>query len=158
MQTQVVYLGHVITSEGIAVNKSKISDMVSWSLLQNIKPLRGFLGLSGYYRKFVKDYGTIAKPLTNLLQKDNFVWTEESTQAFNALKKAMVSTSVLKLSDYSKEFTVVTDASNTGMGPVLTQDGHPLAYFSKALGKKGQDMSIYEKELMAVQLRSGHII
>lgn len=85
-----------------------------------------------------------------MLQKDNFQWSEESTEAFNALKQAMSSTPVLRLPDYSQEFTVETDASNSGIGAVLTQQGHPLAFFSKALGPRGQAMSTYEKELMAV--------
>lgn len=79
------------------------------------------MGLSGYYRKFVKDYGTIAKPLTNLLPKDKFIWTETTTKSFNDLKQAMANTPVLKLPDYTQEFTVETDASNTGIWVVLTQ-------------------------------------
>lgn len=150
LRSQVAYLGHVITHDGVEVDKSKVADMLAWPLPTNIKALRGFLGLSGYYRKFVKDYGRIAKPLTNLLQKDNFQWSEESTEAFNALKQAMSCTPVLRLPDYSQEFTVETDASNSGIGAVLTQQGHPLAFFSKALGPRGQAMSTYEKELMAV--------
>lgn len=150
MQGQVAYLGHVISESGVAVDSSKVADMMDWPIPQNIKSLRGFLGLSGYYRKFVKGYGTIAQPLTELLKKDNFHWNEEATRAFNELKQAMTSTPVLKLPEYTKEFTVETDASNTGIGAVLTQDGHPLAYFSKALGVRGQAMSTYEKELMAV--------
>lgn len=143
MKNQVAYLGHVISHEGISVDSSKVADMLAWPEPKNIKALRGFLGLSGYHRKFVKNYGTIAKPLTNLLQKDSFIWTEEATEAFKRLKEAMTSTPILKLPDYTMEFTVETDASNTGIGAVLTQQGHPLAYFSKALGPKGQAMSTY---------------
>lgn len=112
--------------------------------------MRGFLGLSGYYKKFVKGYGAIAKPLTNLLQKDNFLWDEAATAAFLALKQDMTTTPVLRLPDFTKEFTIESDACNTGIGAVFTQEGQPLAYFSKALGVRGQAMSTYEKELMAV--------
>lgn len=150
LQGQVAYLGHVISKDGVAVDENKVKDMLAWPEPKSVKALRGFLGLSGYYRKFVKDYGTIAKPLTNLLQKDNFHWDETATQAFRNLKEAMASTPVLKLPDFSKAFTVESDASNTGIGAVLTQEGRPLAYFSKALGIRGQAMSTYEKELMAV--------
>lgn len=150
MKDQVAYLGHVISKAGVAVDGSKVADMLAWPLPQNIKALRGFLGLSGYYRKFVKGYGTIAKPLTMLLQKDHFHWSDEATVAFNNLKTALTNTPILKLPDYTKVFTVETDASNSGIGAVLTQEGHPLAYFSKSLGIRGQAMSTYEKELMAV--------
>ena len=148
MTAQVAYLGHVISQQGVAVDQAKVADMASWPIPQNIKALRGFLGLTGYYRKFVKDYGTIARPLTDLLQKDNFHWNKEATEAFRALKEAMASTPVLRLPDFSKEFTIESDACNSGI--VLTQEGQPLAYFSKALGARGQAMSTYEKELMAV--------
>lgn len=150
LQPQVAYLGHVITGNGVAVDVSKVKDMIAWPVPQSVKALRGFLGLCGYYRKFVKDYGIIAKPLTNLLQKNNFIWSEAATEAFQRLKRALASTPVLRLPDYSKVFSVESDASNSGIGAVLTQEGRPLAYFSKALGVKGQAMSTYEKELMAV--------
>lgn len=150
MKEQVAYLGHIIGRSGVSVDNSKVADMLAWPIPQNIKALRGFLGLTGYYRKFVKGYGTIAKPLTVLLQKDNFVWTAEATGAFEELKHAMSNTPVLQLPDYSKAFTVETDASSIGIGVVLTQEGHPLAYFSKALGIRGQAMYTYEKELMDV--------
>lgn len=134
MKEQVAYLGHVITKEGVAVDKSKIEDMLAWPVPTSIKALRGFLGWSGYYRKFVKGYGTIVKPLTTLLQKDKFHWTEDSTKALTYLKEALAHTPILRLPHYTKEFTVESDASNTGIGAVLTQEGKPLAYFSKALG------------------------
>lgn len=140
MKDHVAYLGHVISRKGVAVDHSKVSDMLSWPVLKSIKGLRGFLGLTGYYRKFVKGYGLIAKPLTSLLQKNNFHWNEAASQAFQTLKHAMANTPILALPDYTKEFTVETDVSDVGIGVVLTQSGKPLAYFSKALGQKGQAM------------------
>lgn len=102
-----------------------MQDILAWHIPKTIKALSGFLGLSGYYRKFVQGLAS----LTNLSQKSNFHWTEASTQAFRTLKKALSSTLVLSLPDYSKAFTVETDASN--IGAVLTQSGKPLAYSTR---------------------------
>ena len=109
--------------------------------------------MSGYYRKFIAQYGIICKPLTNLLKKGAlFVWTSETETAFQALKQALISAPVLALPDFSKEFFIETDASNKGIGAVLVQDGHPLAYVSRALGPKNQTLSVYEKEYLAILL------
>lgn len=149
---QVEYLGHIISKSGVGVDPSKIEGVQNWPLPQTIKALRGFLGLTGYYRKFVKGYGVIAKPLTSLLKKGNFKWTPEVEKAFHTLKEAMTQTPVLQLPDFSKPFIVETDASYGGMGAVLMQEKHPLAYLSKALGPKSMGLSIYEKEFLAIIL------
>lgn len=150
MKDQVAYLGHIISKAGVEVDKSKVENMLSWPLPKSLKSLRGFLRLSGYYKKFVKNYGLIARPLTDLLKKDNSLWNDAATQAFESLKQALSDTPVLRVPDYTKDFTIETDASNAGIGAVLTQEGKPLAYFSKGLGTKGQSMSAYEKELIAL--------
>jgi hypothetical protein len=115
------------------------------------KELHSFLGLSGYYRKFVKHYGVIAKPLTNLLRKGIlFVWTEETHTAFRTLKQALISAPVLALPDFTKSFTLETDASDNGIGAVLLQDAHPIAFVSRALGPRTRGLSTYEKEHLAI--------
>jgi len=149
-QSQIDYLGHIISKHGVATDPSETQAMQDWPIPTTVTELRGFLGLTGYYRRFVKNYGIIAKPLTQLLRKKQFIWTTEATSAFNALKQVMAQTPVLQLPDFNQPFVVETDACSTGIGAVLMQGGRPIAYLSKALGPTHQHLSIYEKEFLAL--------
>lgn len=149
-QPKVAYLGHVISKRGVEADPEKIKAMKQWPQPKNITALRGFLGLTGYYRRFVEAYGKIVRPLTELLKKDGFKWTEEATQAFEILKRAMSSLLVLVLPDFSKPFTVETDASGTCIGAVLSQGDRPIAFISKGFSSKGRVKSVYERELLAI--------
>lgn len=100
-----------------------------------MKDLRGFLGLSGYYRHFIKGYGIIVTPFTALLRKEvPWKWTDLTQSAFQTLKEAICSVPILALPDFTEQFCVETDACGQGIGVVLQQKGKPIAYFSKALG------------------------
>ncbi|KAJ1688260.1 hypothetical protein LUZ63_019650 [Rhynchospora breviuscula] len=147
---QVEYLGFIISNSGVSTDPKKIEAMQSWPVPKNIKGLRGFLGLTGYYRKFIKHYGLISKPLTDLLKKDSFVWTPAAQQVFDQLKLVMTQAPVLALPDFSQSFTIETDACDLGIGAVLTQNKRPIAYISKKLGIKSQSLSTYEKEFLAL--------
>jgi hypothetical protein len=149
-QQQISYLGHIISAQGVSTDLGKIEAMQQWLVPENFTELRGFLRLTGYYRKFVQGYGMMARPLTNLLHHKTFSWPESAQLAFDQLKKAMTTTHVLAFPDFSKEFVVETDACDTGIGAVLSQEGHHLAYFSKGLSVNNQKLSTYEKEFLAV--------
>lgn len=147
---RIEYLGHIITDKGVANDPSKVEAMVNWPIPKTVKALRGFLGLTGYYRRFIKNYGIIAKPLTKLLQKDAFSWNNEAQSAFENLKTTMANAPVLNMLDFNVDFVIETDASRGGVGAVLMQNNHPIAFMSKALAQKHLRMSTYEKELMAL--------
>jgi hypothetical protein len=112
--------------------------------------LRGFLGLTEYYRKFVKNYGKIAAPLATLLKKNSFTWTPVTAQDFQTLKTAMCTTPVLALPDFTKTFVLECDASGKGIGTFLMQEGRPLAFTSKQLSERNLEKPIYKKEMLAI--------
>jgi hypothetical protein len=150
------YLGHIISGEGVAVDPEKVRCIMEWPKPKNVKGVRGFLGLTGYYRKFVKDYGKIARPLTDLTKKDNFHWSELAQKAFDDLKTIMTTPPVLVLPNFSLPFEIECDAAGRGIGAVLMQNKQPIAYFSKALSDTNLTKSVYEKELMALVLAIQH--
>jgi hypothetical protein len=147
---EVDYLGHVLSEEGVRADLTEIEAMKNWPIPRNPKALRGFLGLTGYYRKFVKGYGGVAAPLTALLRKDYFGWNERAAGAFRDLKELMSTLPVLGLPDFTKKFVIECDASGAGIGAVLMQEGRPLAYLSQGLKGKSLFLSTYEKELLAL--------
>lgn len=152
-QQQLSYLGHIISAAGISTDPSKVDAIISWPPPTNVKELHSFLGLAGYYQKFVRHFGVISKPLTNLLRKHTlYVWTSEHEEAFQALKSALQSAPVLSLPDFSQPFCVETDASGKGVGAVLLQHEHPIAFVSKALSPRNLGLSTYEKEYLAILL------
>jgi hypothetical protein len=127
-------LGHVLTPEGVSVDPSKVQDVLSWKSPTSVHQIHQFLGLVGYYRHFIPNFSKIAHPMTKLLQKDaKFVWSPACEEAFQALKKFLTSAPVLAQSDIEKPFDVYCDASRTGLGCVLMQDGRVIAYASRQL-------------------------
>lgn len=127
-KSKVSYLGHIISAKGVMANAEKVEAMIQWPRPANIQALRGFLGLTVYYRKFVQNYDLIAAPLTNMLRKNAFTWSRKLTAAFEHLKRAMTTTPVLALPNFENDFLVECNASDYGVGAVLQQDGRPVAF------------------------------
>ncbi|XP_061370669.1 uncharacterized protein LOC133313296 [Gastrolobium bilobum] len=149
-QGEVEYLSHVVSASGVRPDGGKIQAILEWKTPKTIKQLRGFLGLAGYYRKFVKGFSQIASPLTSLLQKDAFIWTEGATRAMVQLQEALSHAPVLALPNFAEPFVLTTDASGTGVGAVLSQRDQPIAFFSRKMSPKIQQSSTYVRELFAI--------
>jgi hypothetical protein len=143
-------LGHRVGKDGIRVDPKKIEAMQDWTHPKTLKILHGFLGLTGYYCKFVKNYGKIAAPLTDLLKKNSFTWTPVVAQAFQTLNMAMCTPLVLALPYFTKTFVLECDASGKEISVVLMQEGRPLAFTSKQLSERNLGKPIYEKEILVI--------
>lgn len=149
-QQELEYLGHIVTNQGVKVDGSKVVAMVGWPRPSNILALRGFLGLTGYYWKFVRNYGVIARPLTNLLKKGQFEWNDKAESTFITLKHAMTTTPTLAMPNFNDSFTIESDASGDRIGAVLSQQGKLVAFMSRALGVAKKSWSTYAKEMLAI--------
>jgi hypothetical protein len=132
------------------MDADKVAAVESWPKPHSARALRGFLGLAGYYRKFIREFGIIAAPLTRLLRRDAFVWDDAAAMAFRTLKTALTTDPVLQMSDFDKPFTVDTDASGSGFGAVLHQGTRPLAFFSWPFAARHLKLVAYERELIGV--------
>lgn len=156
LRHKVTYLGHVVSAQGIAPDPDKTNTVNLWPIPQSAKEVQQFLGLANYYRRFIKDFASLAKPLHRLTEKGRaFTWTQESDHAFNALKQKLTSAPILALPNWSKPFLLDTDASETAIGAVLSQvhdDGseYVIAYASRLLSKQERNYCVTRKELLAV--------
>lgn len=154
-QRSVNYLGHVVTATGVKPDPEKIQAVKNFPVPKNAKEIRSFLGLAGYYRRFVPEFAHVARPLTELTKKEvRFQWGFEQQQAFHNLKSSLYSDSVLVFPDFSKPFILATDASALALGAVLSQETEegerPVAYASRQLNSAERNYSTTERELLAV--------
>ncbi|KAA3487552.1 DNA/RNA polymerases superfamily protein [Gossypium australe] len=148
---EVGFLGHIVSGDGIRVDLSKISAIVEWKPPRNVTEVRSFLGLAGYYRRFVKGFSMIATPITRLLQKDmKFEWTERCQQGFEKLKALLTEAPVLVQPEPGREFVVYSDASMNGLGCVLMQEGKVIAYASRQLKPHEKNYPTYGLELAII--------
>jgi hypothetical protein len=151
MKDEAPYLGHIISKDGIKMDPKKVETIQNWPEITTIKQLQAFLGLMGYYRKFIKNFAQVAKPMTDLLKNESVnEWGDAHTAAKQELISIITNAPLLQSPNYSKPFTIATDASNIALGAVLSQEGKPVAFLSKTFSDRECNWDIYEKELFAV--------
>ncbi|GJW24641.1 putative reverse transcriptase domain-containing protein [Tanacetum coccineum] len=148
---EVQFLGHVVNRDGIHVDPSKVESVKNWKIPESSTEIRSFLGLAGYYRRFIENFSKIAKPLTLLTQKNKtYVWGDKQDEAFRILKEKLCNAPVLALPDGPDDFVVYCDASKQGFGCVLMQRGKVIAYASRQLKKHEKNYTTHDLELGAV--------
>ncbi|KAL0546695.1 hypothetical protein IC582_016607 [Cucumis melo] len=148
---QVSFLGHVVSKAGVSVDPAKIEAVTGWTRPSTVSEVRSFLGLAGYYRRFVENFSRIATPLTQLTRKGApFVWSKACEDSFQNLKQKLVTAPVLTVPDGSGSFVIYSDASKKGLGCVLMQQGKVVAYASRQLKSHEQNYPTHDLELAAV--------
>ena len=148
---EVSFFGHIVSKEGIQVDPKKVEVIIEWKPPRNVKEVRSFLGLAGYYRRFVKGFSMTADPMTRLLQKNvKFEWSEKCKSSFEKLKAFLTKASVLTQPTYGKEYVIFSDASLNGLGCVLMQEGKVVAYASRQLKLHENNYPTDDFELAAI--------
>lgn len=161
LRREVMYLGHIIGEDGVRPDPKKVEAVQNFPRPQSAKNIKQFLGLAGYYRRFIPGFSRIAKPLTELLKKEvTFHWDSEQNDAFGTLRDALCSEPLLQYPDFTKPFVVTTDASQTAIGAILSQGkigrDLPIAYTSRLLNDAEQNYSTIERELLAIVYAVNH--
>lgn len=142
------FLGHTISQDGVAVDSSKVEAVVQWERPKSVTEIRSFLGLAGYYRKFIRGFSQLALPLTELTRKGQaMVWSERCEKSFQELKHRLTTAPVLVIADLSKDLEVYCDASKLGLGCVLMQDKKVVAYASRQLRTHEKNYPTHDLEL-----------
>jgi hypothetical protein len=149
--SEVLFMGHIINRDGLAVDRKKVIDILDYKAPRDVHWIKSFIGMVGYYQHFIEGFSNIARPMTALLAKNaEFKWTSECQESFEALKKKLTTTPVLILPDVHKPFSVYCDASYTGLGCVLMQEGRVVAYSSRQLKIHERNYPTHNLELVEV--------
>jgi hypothetical protein len=150
---KISFLGHILTAEGVAVDPGKVETVSNWQRPTNVSEIRRFLGLAGYYWRFIEGFFKIARPITELLKKEKkFNWTESCEKSFQGLKRRLITDLVLTLPDIQRDFVVYCDASRQGLGCVLMQDGKVVVYASRQLKPHEQILHDFDDVILASKM------
>ena len=144
------FLGFIVSSKGIKADPIKVQAILDWEKPSNIHEVRSFHGLASFYRRFIQNFSTITAPISNCLKKGDFEWTSSAQEALDKIKELITQAPVLRLPDFSKIYEVAFDASNVGIGGVVIQEGHKIAFYSEKLDSSKSNYSTYDKEIYAL--------